>query len=251
MATYKKSRDGGCCSVNFLKYVLFIFNFVFLLSGCAVLGVGVWTLVAKHQYISLLATSTYAVITYLLVAAGSIAIIVSFIGFFGVGREDKCALLVYTFMLLLIFLMEVVSGVMAYVYEEQIVTDFGAKLNETFIENYNMDMDKTAAIDQMQREYNCCGGLFYQDWRHSKGLNKTTVSILAPDSCCITESKNCGKSDHPSNIYIFGCSQRFIKSIREHLIILGAVGLGISCVQVFGMIFACCLYVKLRDYDDY
>lgn len=35
--------------------------------------------------------------------------------------------------------------------------------------------------------------------------------------------------------------------IKAHLIILGAVGLGISVLQIFGVILSCWLYIKLKD----
>lgn len=262
MATYyKKSREDGCCSVNFLKYVLFIFNFIFFLAGCAVLGVGIWTVISKHEYISLLSTSTYAVIAYLLIAAGILTIIVSIVGFVGVVREDRCALLLYTFMLLLIFLMEAVAGVMAYIYEEQVSHELQANLNETFLENYGFDDYRTEAIDAMQREFQCCGGVYYNDWQYSGWVKENILQSkrssnpepvnMVPESCCITKTPNCATSRHPSNIYQEPCSHKFAASIREHLIILGAVGLGICIVQIFGMIFSCCLYVQLKDYDDY
>lgn len=48
-----------------------------------------------------------------------------------------------------------------------------------------------------------------------------------------------------------GCMQPFANHIRDHLIILGAVGLGISVIPIFGMIISCCLYVKLKDVLDW
>ena len=38
--------------------------------------------------------------------------------------------------------------------------------------------------------------------------------------------------------------------LKYHLIILGAIGLGLSAIQVFGMVLSCCLYVKLKDVLD-
>ena len=30
---FEESKDEGCCSINFLKYVLYMFNFVFMVSS--------------------------------------------------------------------------------------------------------------------------------------------------------------------------------------------------------------------------
>lgn len=248
---YKKSREEGCCSVQFLKYVLFIFNFTLFLAGCVVLGVGLWTVIDKHQYVGLLSTSTYAAIAYILIIAGSITILVSFLGCAGVWKENRCVLILYTFFLLFIFLMEAVAGTLAYVYEDQVKHELETNLNATFLSNYKINDQLTNDIDQMQREFRCCGALSPDDWINSKWLKEDpSIENKVPDSCCKTENVGCGQSSHPSNIHDYPCISMFLAKIKEHLIILGAVGLGICIVQLFGMIFSLCLYIRLKDYDD-
>lgn len=256
-----KKRDSGCCSVNFLKYVLHIFNIVFFLSGVAVLGVGAWTVALRHDYVSLLSTSTYALAAYVLIVAGILAILASVLLLIALLKENRCLILGLTFLLLLIFLLEAMVGMLSYIYEEQVESELSLSLNDTFLQNYKIDPVKTDAIDQMQREYKCCGAIRFEDWDFSpwhkelkkeQEANKDTNKLFnkVPDSCCITESFLCGKSNHPSNIYGSGCLYRLAKELKSQLIILGAVGLGICVVQVFGMIFSCCLYIKLREYKD-
>lgn len=248
----KRSKDEGCCSVNFLKYILFIFNFVFLMAGCAVLGIGIWTVVEKHSYVSVLTTVTYVSVAYLLVVAGAVVLLVSVVGCVGVWKEDRWALLVYTFMLLLIFVMEAVAGVVAYVYQDQLRTELEANLNATFLTSYALDPARTRDIDGLQRDFKCCGAKNADDWLHSVWLRRNPqLNNTVPDSCCKTESVRCGVRSHPSNINDRGCIPLLEEYFKEHLIVLGAIGLGICVVQVFGLILSCCLYVKLRDYDVY
>lgn len=249
---HQKSRgDDGCCNVHFLKYVLFIFNFVFLTAGCVVLGVGLWTVIDKHHYISLLSTSTYAATTYILILAGVIVLFVTALGCVGIWQENRCLIVLYTFMLLLIFLLEAVAGVIAYIYEEQVLNELQSSLNESFVTNYKFDEARTHAIDDLQRKFDCCGASNYSDWRYSKWLiENPKEKKKVPDTCCRTETLNCGVRDHPSNIYQDGCVNALANEIKDHLNILGAVGLGICLVQVFGMFFSCCLYIKLRHYEE-
>lgn len=47
-----------------------------------------------------------------------------------------------------------------------------------------------------------------------------------------------------------GCIYKMADELKHHLILLGAIGLGICVIQVFGMILSCCLYVKLKDVLD-
>ncbi|XP_071445563.1 CD151 antigen-like isoform X2 [Hetaerina americana] len=255
-------KDDGCCSVNFLKNVLHLFNIVLFLSGLAVLGVGAWTVATRHHYVVLLTTSTYALAAYVLIVAGILAIIASLLLLVGLLRENRCSILGLTFLLLLIFLMEAMVGMLSYIYEEQVEGELSLSLNDTFLQNYNVNPEKTDAIDQMQREYKCCGAIRFEDWEfspwhkelqmmHQKAKHRHEKFNKVPDSCCISESFLCGKSNHPSNIFGSGCLYRLAKELKSQLIILGATGLGICVVQVFGMIFSCCLYIKLRELKDY
>lgn len=50
---------------------------------------------------------------------------------------------------------------------------------------------------------------------------------------------------------IQGCIYKFLETTKDHLIILGAVGLGLSVLELFGIVLGSCLYIKLRhDFDD-
>lgn len=64
------------------------------LAGGAVLAVGVWTLVEKSDYISLLSSSFYSASAYILIAAGAIVIVTGIIGCCATLREKKSLLIV-------------------------------------------------------------------------------------------------------------------------------------------------------------
>lgn len=64
------------------------------LAGGAVLAVGVWTLVEKSDYISLLNSNLYSASAYILIAAGVVVIMTGVVGCCGVLRETKSLLIV-------------------------------------------------------------------------------------------------------------------------------------------------------------
>lgn len=80
------------------------------------------------------------------------------------------------------------------------------------------DTDTTRAVDELQKQYRCCGARNYRDW-HGTGfeinskitLNRTsTIPSIVPNSCCIGPHAECGKIIHPSNIYYKVCINNFI-----------------------------------------
>ncbi|XP_012135120.1 CD151 antigen isoform X1 [Megachile rotundata] len=249
-----RTRDDGCCSVNFLKYVLHIYNMVLFLSGLVVGGIGIWTVISKHFYVSLMTTSTYPTLAYALIVAGVLAVIGSWLGCGGVASENRCVLLIYVFVVMLVFVLEAGVGALARLYEEQVGPELKMNLNRTFLENYSVRSRETNAIDQMQTEFKCCGALRFEDWLVSEWHKDEEVlreGRLVPDSCCKTQTFHCGKRDHPSNIHYTGCIYKFLETTKDHLIIVGAVGLGLSVLELFGIVLGSCLYIKLRhDFDD-
>lgn len=67
-------------------------SLLFQVGGAAVLGVGIWTLVEKSDYLSLLASSTFAVSAYILILAGGLVVVTGFLGCCAVVREQKSCL---------------------------------------------------------------------------------------------------------------------------------------------------------------
>ena len=59
-------------------------------------------------------------------------------------------------------------------------------------------------------------------------------------------------SNHSKYSLVQGCIYKFLETTKDHLIILGAVGLGLSVLELFGIVLGSCLYIKLRhDFDDW
>lgn len=65
---------------------------LFQVGGAAVLGVGVWTVLEKSDYLSLLASSTFAVSAYILILAGGLVVVTGFLGCCAVIREQRSCL---------------------------------------------------------------------------------------------------------------------------------------------------------------
>jgi hypothetical protein len=280
-----RGKDDSCCGVFFLKYLLYVFNVILLLSGVAVLGVGLWTLFMKHSLVSLLASSFFTVTTYLLIITGGLIIILVFVlGCVGAWRENYVLLMAYAVFLLLIFMLEAATGVIAYLYEASLFGELSHNLNVTMLESYRIDESKTQAIDNMQQQFHCCGAGNFTDWyyRPDYAVAAATIPTLSykscasrsadgfasvdwlfgaytdtdgrllavPESCCISPCKGCSRRIHPSNIFYEGCIVSLEHYYSEHLIIIGAIGLGLCCLQIFGIVFSCCLAKKVKEWKE-
>ncbi|KAM9409491.1 CD151 antigen-like isoform 1-T1 [Pholidichthys leucotaenia] len=249
MGVYEEKKET--CGTICLKYLLFTFNFLFWLAGGVVMAVGVWTLVEKSDYISLLSSKTYAASAYILVLAGAIVMVTGVLGCCATFKEQRRLLRVYFVLLLCIFLLEVLAGILAYIYYQQVNEELKLNLKKTITEKYQQSSYEhiTRAVDKLQQEFKCCGSINSSDWSESVWIRSgDSKGRAVPDSCCKTPSEFCGMRDHPSNIYKVegGCITKLEKFILEHLKIIGAVGIGVACVQIIGMVFTCCLYRSLK-----
>nr|XP_042698962.1 tetraspanin-11 isoform X5 [Chrysemys picta bellii] len=143
----------------------------------------------------------------------------------------------YFSMLLLIFLIELVAGVLAYVYYQRLSEELKQHLTQTLTENYAVPGKThiTHSIDRLQQDFKCCGSNSSADWQHSVYiLSVESSGRVVPDSCCKTVTFKCGKRDHPSNIYKVegGCITKLEQFLADHLLIMGAVGIGVACLQL-------------------
>lgn len=92
-------------------------------------------------------------------------------------------------------------------------------------------------FDILQERFKCCGLAEFNDYPRDQSI---------PESCC--KSKNtpdCGHRRHPSNIYYDGCASKLENALREQLTFLASLAFGLSIVEVFGLLFSCCLYVQM------
>lgn len=113
----------------------------------------------------------------------------------------------YIVLLILVFLLELSAGTLAYIYERNVEEELNMTLNDTFIQNYAVSERHSKAIDLMQQNFVCCGAIRFEEYRQSvwlkskrKDLIRSIEDRVVPDSCCISMAVGCGRSEHPSNI---------------------------------------------------
>lgn len=74
------------------KYPSYVSILTFQLTGCAFLAIGLWILLVKHSYASLLGNSTFPAATYLMIGIGAFIIITGIMGCAGARVENRCTL---------------------------------------------------------------------------------------------------------------------------------------------------------------
>jgi hypothetical protein len=65
---------------------------MFQFSGAAFLAVGLYIMLSRHSFVSLLGGTMFPVTTYLIVATGVLIIVIGCVGCFGACQENRCLL---------------------------------------------------------------------------------------------------------------------------------------------------------------
>ncbi|KAJ8023470.1 Tetraspanin-9 [Holothuria leucospilota] len=230
---------GGFARV--IKYLLFLFTFVFVVTGIILLSLGIALHTKEQAFAVLLPTFPFLNVGNLLIAVGIIVFLVSFLGCFGAMRESRLLLLLFIGFLLLIFILEMAIGGLGYRYRNE-VTDFVTDDLKDGLMQYMNDTSYMEAWDQIQSELMCCGVVHPDDWYRNSTFKQNQV----PDSCCKPENIHpmCGRDG--SAVYNQGCKQVMIIALQSNLAGVAAGGIIIALFEVLGMVCACLVLVSIR-----
>jgi len=228
-----------------IKYLLFIFNLLFVVTGVIILSVGV-SIKAYYNNYELFLDDKYFSTPNLLIAIGAIIFIIAFFGCCGAVKENYCLTITFSTLLILIFVLEFAAGISGYVLRNQTGEYLTKELNDSL---YKYNTNTTDAItvlwDSIQLDFKCCGVHHYEDW--------IPVIHAIPMSCCGPQHGQVGSStcnETTPSIYKQGCVVGFGKYIEENAVSIGSVGLGLAFVQLLGIIFSCHLSRQIkRNYE--
>ncbi|KAK7131901.1 hypothetical protein R3I93_018461 [Phoxinus phoxinus] len=202
--------EGG---MKCVKYLLFVFNFIFWLMGSLVLAVGLWLRLDPNT-VSLLGEDgpdTFFIGVYILIAAGGLVMLVGFFGCCGAVRESQCLLGLFFACLLVIFGAEVAAGVFGFVNKEKIIEEIKTFYDESAKDNDNSTVQSYHLI------LNCCG---------SSSTEATLCQDIEPNQ---------------------KCDVAIAEFFNSKLFIVGYVGIGIAGVMIIGMIFSMVLCCAIRN----
>ena len=246
----------GDCGYKCIKYMVFFFNLLFWLAGCAIIGIGIWLLTNKNEvagdYTQLTGSVNYKAAPILCIVIGIITVVVAFLACCGAKLENQCMLAAYFAVIVVIFCLEITAIVLAYTYRDKIEKNLREEIADT-MDGYLLPQHQviSKAIDDIQKDFKCCGNKDYKDWFDTKwGLDhKGSV----PRSCCKDPTDaSCSKNakEDPTKIHRTGCYKYVRKYLLNNLHVISGFGIWIAVIQLMGMIFAMCLCCRIRMGDD-
>ncbi|KAI5278559.1 tetraspanin-4 isoform X1 [Manis pentadactyla] len=237
------SMARGC--LQGVKYLMFAFNLLFWLGGCGILGVGVWLATTQGSFATLSSSFPSLSAANLLIVTGTFVMAIGFVGCIGAVKENKCLLLTFFVVLLVVFVLEVAVAVLFFAYTDKIDRYAQRDLRKGLhLYGTPGNVGLTNAWSIIQTDFRCCGVSNYTDW--FEVYNATRV----PDSCCLEFSESCGLHT-PGTWWKAPCYETVKMWLQENLLAVGIFGLCTALVQILGLTFAMTMYCQVVKADTY
>ncbi|XP_062469718.1 tetraspanin-8 [Pezoporus occidentalis] len=225
-----------------MKYSMFIFNFLFWVCGSIILGVSIWIRVSKDAQQELEIDSSVFAGVDLLIAVGSIIMILGFLGCCGAIKESRCMLMLFFIGLLLILILQVTGGILGAVYRSQIETSLKETLQES-VNTLQSSTEESKVLQEKLQEFQtmnqCCGLLNGpSDWGKNIGNNKICECELksSSDLCTYYQGRY---------VYKNPCGDVIIDYLKDHLLIIMGIAFGLAVIEIIGLGFSMSLYCQI------
>jgi len=218
-----------------IKYLMFVFNFVFVVCGIALIVVGG---VVQGKDFTQFLNSKYVTAPTILIVVGVIIFVLAFLGCYGSVRENHCMVMTFGILLFIIFVVEIAGGITAYVNRHEVENILRDSMNTTFQQNKK---DFTPLWKEMQSKWECCGLEGPLDYEKMYGNN------TLPNSCCPSQTDPLFKCDNQDKEhYKQGCYPIFLDRVRSAVGVIGGVAIGIAVIELIGVMFSCCLASAIK-----
>uniref|UniRef100_A0A4W5PA74 Tetraspanin n=1 Tax=Hucho hucho TaxID=62062 RepID=A0A4W5PA74_9TELE len=208
------SRRCLCC----VKYLMFVFNLIFWLGGCGLFGVGVWLSFTQSEFSSLPLSFPSLSAANLLLVAGGVTMVTGFLGCLGALKEQRCLLMTFFVILLLLVLTEVTLTLVLHIFHSELDTKAQEELKEG-MKDYSSKEELKKSWDNVQKMFKCCGVTNKTDWY-------PVFNGTLPFSCCS------GGMDQCVEEWIEPCYPKAKQWLLDNILSVQVFGVCIGIVQV-------------------
>ncbi|KAM6395544.1 LOW QUALITY PROTEIN: tetraspanin-15-like [Rhynochetos jubatus] len=210
-----------------VKFALSTYATLFSILGLVILCVGIYAEVERQKHKTL--EGIFLAPAIILLLLGFTMFGVSFVGMVGSLRDNRTLLKTFFWVLLAIFLTELLLIFIEIIFENKMNAVFHSNIQEG-IRHYYDDLDFKNILDFVQEKFSCCGGDEYRDWGVNQYHSCNSSGPLAcgvPYTCCIRKV--------PGEVINTLCGYRTLDKERLELL---------NIIHVRGCIHAVGLWLK-------
>ncbi|XP_034026906.1 leukocyte surface antigen CD53-like [Thalassophryne amazonica] len=214
----------GC--LKCLKLTMCAANFLCFICGVVLLSLGIYAMV-NFKFHSLLPSLASFNIANVLLISGIIITCVSFLGFLGALKENRCLLLTFFVLLFLLMLAELTAACFLLVKDKEIgqwlEKDLKAGL-EKGKGKFGNSTDVFSEWELVQNTFQCCGVHNASDWGDK-------IVTACPTSTPLSKQK--------------GCLDKLRIWFEDNFLTIGISIIILCIIEVLGMCFAMTLFCHI------
>ncbi|XP_014238878.1 CD63 antigen-like [Trichogramma pretiosum] len=234
----------GCAS-GCVRWLLFLFNFLFALGGLAILASGVAIRVNLSDYEQFKDTPVSVIPASLLITIGAIIFVIAFFGCCGALRESYCMIIMFALLLILLLIAQVSAGAYAFVKfkDSNLEEKFNEGLEKSYLQYFTGPTQIKDGIDAMQGLVECCGYNGPNEFPNLLGNDKHII----PGSCCRKYGEEDADVCSPNEAFRKSCKEEVFPFLMKYAVILAALCISVAFIELIGVIFAFCLASSVRN----
>ncbi|XP_031788933.1 tetraspanin-1 isoform X2 [Nasonia vitripennis] len=207
---------------------------------------------------------------YILLAAGTLMFIISFLGCCGAYKESQCMLVSFFSCMLIVIVAQIATAAWLYANSNRLEELVKSSIQASIKYEYSIIPTRTQIVDSFQQNLGCCGATSPNDWAGSKfsssdGSSEILLTVSqgtifkVPKSCCKNETSfDCDMSRKiriadilPSAIYDVGCTDQIIREFKKQSGILFGVIISLGLLEVIASVFSLILCCAIGSNDRY
>uniref|UniRef100_H0XBL6 Tetraspanin 8 n=1 Tax=Otolemur garnettii TaxID=30611 RepID=H0XBL6_OTOGA len=229
---------SGC-----IKYSMFIFNFLFWVCGVLILAIGIWVRVSKDGQEILNSADSglnpYVAVN-ILIAVGSIIMVLGFLGCCGAIKESRCMLLLFFIGLLLILILQVVAGILGATFKTENSCYIDYMHHSLHACHGNSQNLREGCILNVNPEFKCCGLVSgAADWGNNFEQNSKSCECSGTADTCVSYQQKL--------VYKQPCSSLIKDLMAKHIIVVIGIAFGLAVVEILGLVFSMVLYCQIGN----
>ncbi|CAG9783537.1 unnamed protein product [Diatraea saccharalis] len=220
-----------------VKYSLGAVNCSYLITGIILLLCGIIVLVSYKEY-DLFITQKFYDVPAFAIAIGTIIIVSSALGFYAAMSQDFYFVIGYVAVSAIVLILEMTLVIIGY----GLWNNVSSEIRQTMTNSrqfYGERIEHTAAWDNLQMGFECCGVSGRHDWRNGVPVSCCHIDygVVSPFECTQT------------NAYTTGCLSALSEWLSYKAYAMAVTSLVVICFQIVNTAVACWLAYRTK-YED-
>ncbi|KAK7829673.1 hypothetical protein U0070_013359 [Myodes glareolus] len=166
---------------------------------------------------------------YIMIGAGALMVLVGFLGCCRVVQESQCMLGLFFGSLLVIFAIETAAAMWGYTHKGEVIKELQKFYKDTYQKLKSKDEPQRETLKAIHVALDCCGLV---------GGKEQFISDICPQKQVLEAFQ------------VKSCPEAINDVFNSKFHVIGALGIGIAVVMIFGIIFSVILCCAIRSSQE-